>query len=112
MKIDISGRHHYVISDMLRDYTHEKMDKLDRYSLNIESAHVVFEQEKVNHSCEIVLLGKNLRLTASETTTAMQASLDAAVKHVQDQLRRHHDRIKHHRHEKIQIDNYADEVES
>jgi putative sigma-54 modulation protein len=112
MKIDISGRHHFAVSDMLREYALEKMDKLDRYSLNIESAHVVFEQEKVNQTCEIVLSGKHLRLTAKETTKAMQASLDAAVKHLQDQLRRHHDRIKQHRHEKIRIDSYADEVES
>lgn len=114
MQIDISGRHKFKVSDMLRDYVEEKMPKLEKFSLKIETAHVVFEQEKVNQTCEIVLLGKNLRLTACETTTAMQASFDAALSNLVHQLERHHDKIKQHRHEKIHIESQAltDEDES
>jgi len=96
MKIDLSGRHGYQVSEMLRDYVDEKMSKLDRFSLVLESAHVIFEAEKVNQTCEIIILGKDLRINAKETTKAMQASLDAAVSRLQSQLRKHHDRLKHH----------------
>ena len=115
MQIDISGRHKFKVSDMLRDYVAEKMPKLERFSLKIETAHVVFEAEKVNQTCEIVLLGKNIRLTACETTTAMQASFDAALGNLMHQLERHHEKIKQHRHEKIRLESAAnnnDEDES
>lgn len=113
MQIDISGRHKFKVSDMLRDYVEEKMPKLERFSLKVESAHVIFEQEKVNQTCEIVLLGKNLRLTACETTTAMQASFDAALGNLMHQLERYHDKLKNHRHEKIRIESQGgDEDES
>lgn len=111
MQIDISSRHKFKVSDMLRDYVEEKMPKLERFSLKVESAHVVFEQEKVNATCEIVLLGKGIRLTACETTTAMQASFDAALGNLMHQLERHHDKIKNHRHEKIRIESQSDEDE-
>ena len=114
MQVDISGRHKFKITDVLKDYVDEKMPKLERFSLKIETAHVVFEQEKVNQTCEIVLLGKDIRLTACETTTAMQASFDAALGNLMHQLERHHDKIKNHRHEKIRIEGQspADEDES
>ncbi len=113
MQIDISARHKFKVSDMLRAYVLEKMPKLERFSLKVESAHVVFEQEKMNETCEIVLLGKNMRLTACETTTAMQASFDAALGNLMHQLERHHEKIKQHRHERIQVEStLPDEDES
>ncbi|MBP9732853.1 MAG: ribosome-associated translation inhibitor RaiA [Candidatus Omnitrophica bacterium] len=113
MQIDISGRHKFTVTDMLRDYVDEKMPKLDRFALKIETAHVIFEAEKVNQTCEIVLLGKNLRLTACETTTAMQASFDAALGNLMHQLERYHEKLKQHRHERIQVESVTpDEDES
>lgn len=113
MQMDISGRHKFQVSDMLRGYVEEKMPKLERFGLKVESAHVIFEAEKVNQTCEIVLLGKNLRLTACETTTAMQASFDAALGNLMHQLERYHDKLKQHRHERINVEASApDEDES
>lgn len=113
MQIDISGRHKFKVSDVLRAYIDEKLPKLEKFSLKIMSVHVVLEQEKVNQTCEIVLVGKNLRLTATETTSAMQASFDAALSSLMLQLERHHEKIKHHRHDKIQVEsqnNHEDEL--
>ena len=121
MKIDISGRHRYEVSDMLKDYVHEKISRLDKYTLKLEALHVIFKSEKVNQTCELVLLGKNLRLTATAATKAMQASFDAAVSNLENQLARYHEKIKHHPHQKIDVnpevtpeseDTDEDEVES
>ncbi len=113
MKIDISSRHNYKITDVLRSYVEEKLPKIERYSLKVESIHVVFEPEKINQTCEMVLLGKGIRLTACETTTAMQASFDAALSNLMHQLERHHEKIKQHRHERIHIESQTtDEDES
>lgn len=101
MNIDISGRHTFTVSDMLKEYIQDKISKLDKYSLKIEVAHIVFDVEKLNHSCEIVIIAKNIRMTAVETTTAAQASFDAALHNVENQLRRYHDKIKDHRSQKL-----------
>ena len=112
MQIDISTRHKFKVSEVLRAYIDEKLPKLERFSLKIDMVHVVLQQEKVNQTCEIVLQGKNLRLTAVETTSAMQASFDAALGNLMLQLERHHEKLKHHRHDKIQVESqntYEDE---
>lgn len=101
MNIDISGRHTFSISEMLKEYILDKVQKLDKYNLKIESIHVVFDVEKLNHSSEIVLVAKNIRMTAIETTTAAQASFDAALHNIENQLRRYHDKIKNHRNQKL-----------
>ena len=95
MDIDISGRH-FDVTPGLKDHVMKKMEKLDKYSLNIVAAHVIFEVQKFSQGCEIVLLGKNLRMTAVEKTSDIYASFDAAVASLQKQLARYHEKLKNH----------------
>lgn len=95
MQIDIAGRH-FAVTEGLKDHVMAKMQKLDKFTLKIESAHVVFEVQKIIQICEIVLSGKNLRMTALEKTSDMYASFDAAVANLQKQLARHHEKLKDH----------------
>jgi len=95
MEIDIAGRH-IAVTDGLKEHALAKIQKLDKFTLNIVSAHVVFEVQKISQICEIVLAGRSLRLTACETTNDMYASFDAAVSNMQKQLARHHEKIKDH----------------
>jgi putative sigma-54 modulation protein len=97
MQVDISGRH-FQLSEGLRDHALQKLHKLDKFNLKIETAHVIFEVQKITHFCEILLLGKNLRLTAKTSTSDSYASFDQAVTSLQKQLSRYHERIKDHRH--------------
>ena len=96
MDIDISGRH-LDLTEGLRDHVLQKMHKLDKFSLKIVSAHVVFEVQRADQTCEIILTGKNIRMTAVEKTSDMYASFDAAVASIQKQLARYHEKIKDHR---------------
>ena len=96
MEIDISGRH-FQVTEALRDYSVEKVKKLDKYSLKIETIHVVFEVQKFHHISEITVHGKNLRLTAKETSTDMYTAFDQSFGNIQLQLRRQHDRVKDHK---------------
>jgi putative sigma-54 modulation protein len=97
MQIDISARH-FQMTDGLRDHVLSKMRKLTKYALKIESAHVVFDVQKIRQVCEIVLLGKKIRMTAKEQTQDSYASFDSCVSSLQKQLSRYHDRIKGYRH--------------
>ena len=96
MNIDITGRHFHV-TDGLRDHALSKMAKLDKFSLKIESAHVVFEVQKIHQVCEIVLTGKHIRMKALEKTGDIYASFDRALSNLQKQLARYHEKIKSHR---------------
>lgn len=96
MEIDITGRHFHA-TEPLKEYAIEKIGKLDRYSLRIESVHVVFEVQKFHHISEIVLRAKNLRLTAKNQNADMYAAFDESLANIQLQLGRAHDRLKDHK---------------
>ena len=96
MEIDISGRHFHV-TEALKEYITEKIKKLDKYALKIESAHVVLEVQKFHHVSEITAAGKNLRLTAKDESADMYAAFDKSFGNIQLQLRRQHDRVKDHK---------------
>jgi putative sigma-54 modulation protein len=96
MEIDISGRH-FRATEPLKEYIDAKVRKLDKYSLKIESVHVVLEVQKFVHLVEITLLGKNLRVTAKMDSTDMYAAFDRCFGVIQLQLGRQHDRVKEHK---------------
>ncbi len=96
MEIDISGRHFHV-TEALKDTVTEKVQKLEKYSLKIETVHVVLEVQKFHHSAEITVAGKNLRLTAKEESADMYTAFDNSLGNIQLQLGRQHDRIKDHK---------------
>ncbi len=96
MEIDITGRHFHV-TEALKEYVSEKIEKLDKYSLKIEMVHVVLEVQKFRYISEIVLLAKGLRLTAEEASTDMYAAFDKSMGNIQQQLGRQHDRKKDHK---------------
>lgn len=96
MEIDITGRHFHV-TEALKQYIAEKIDKLDKFSLKIEAAHVVLEVQKFRHISEIVILAKGLRLTAEDASTDMYAAFDKSLGNIQQQLSRQHDRKKDHK---------------
>ncbi len=96
MEIDISGRHFHV-TEALKDTITGKVQKLDKYSLKIETVHVVLEVQKFHCMAEITIAGKNLRLTAKEESTDMYAAFDNSFGNLQLQLGRQHDRIKDHK---------------
>jgi putative sigma-54 modulation protein len=96
MEIDVTGRHFHV-SQSLKDYAIEKVKKLDKYSLKIEHAHIIFEVQKFIHIAEITLRGKNMRMTAKEESADMYAAFDNCFGNIQLQMRRKHDKARDHR---------------
>lgn len=96
MEIDISGRH-FQVTEALRRYASDKVKKLDKYALKIESAHVVMAVEKIRQIVEVTLNGKNLRLTAKAENPDMYAAFDLCHNKLQLQLSRQHDRTKDHK---------------
>jgi putative sigma-54 modulation protein len=96
MKVDISGRHFKVLP-ALQEYVESKVQKLDKYSLKLESARVVLEVQKFRHIAEITLRGKDLRLVAKEEEADMYAAFDLCFGNAQLQLSRKHDKSRDHK---------------
>lgn len=107
MEIDITGRH-FQITDGLKQHALDKLQKLDKYSLKIESIHVVMEVQKFHHICEITLNGKNLRTTAKEESADMYSSFDTCYGNIQLQLRRQHERVKDHKARRYEVEPTAE----
>lgn len=103
MEIDITGRH-FQVTEALKQTVIEKIQKLSKYALKLESVHVVMEVQKFHHFAEITMLGKHLRFTAKEQSTDMYAAFDLALGNVQLQLSRHHDKIKDHKGRRYEAD--------
>ena len=110
MEIDVSARHFHV-SEALKDYITEKIKKLQKYALKIETVHVVLEVQKFHHISEITASGKNLRLTAKEESADMYAAFDKSLDNIQLRLGRQHDKVKDHkvRHNKKATETVAEE---
>ena len=96
MEIDISGRH-FKVTEPLKEYIESKVRKFDKYSLKIETVHVVLDVQKFHHTAETTLRGKNLRLNAKEQSADMYSAFDQCFEVVQLQLARQHDRRKDHK---------------
>ena len=96
MEIDIAGRH-FKVTTALRAYVTEKVGKLDKYALKLEQAHVILDVQKFLQIVEIVLHGKNLRVTAKERSTDMYSAFDKCFDTIQLQMSRHHDKVRDHK---------------
>lgn len=96
MDIQISGRH-FKVTPALKEYMTQKLEKLDKYALKLESVQVILDVQKIHQICEIVAKGKNLRLTACEKKSDMYAAFDLCLDNVQLQMSRQHDKVKDHK---------------
>lgn len=74
-------------------YAEKKVGKLERYFPNETSASVVFGVEKGNNNVEVTVRSGGTILRASESTSDMLASIDAAVADIERQLRKNKARL-------------------
>lgn len=54
MEISLSGRH-VDLSDQIKEYAHEKIDKMQKYYKRITSVQTVLSQENSGVSCEVIV---------------------------------------------------------
>lgn len=96
MNVVITGRH-FDITEGMKAHVNDKIAKLNKFHQNILEAHVILSIEKFRHAAEITVVGKNMRFTATETTSDMYASIDKAIDVLDKQIRKLHDKVKEHR---------------
>ena len=99
MQIEISG-HNVEITEALRAYVNEKMQRIERHFENLTSAHFVLKLEKLIHSAEgtIHVGGRTNPIHAEADAEDMYAAIDELSDKLDRQVRRHKSKVTdHHR---------------
>ena len=82
----------------LRDYATEKIRKVSgKYLRRAQEAHVVLSVNKRRHEAEINIRAAHFDISAHSCTGDLHSAVDAALGRVETQLRKHKDRINHHK---------------
>lgn len=96
MQISLSG-HHVEITDSMRNYVNEKIDKLDRHFDQALDIHVVLTVEKLRHKAEATLHVSGNSLHADSVQEDMYAAIDGLVDKLDRQGKKHKEKLKNHR---------------
>jgi len=99
MQINITG-HHVDVTQSLRAYITEKMQKLSRHFDQVNSINVILNVEKLQQHAEATVNAAGRTLFATATASDMYASIDGLVDKLDRQVRRYKDRITDHQHVK------------
>lgn len=87
MDINITGRN-VELDEVLKDYIHKRLDKLERMYRRIYKCEVILEEEKIRKNAEIILYLKHNRVVAKESSPDIYASIDNAAENIKKQVRR------------------------
>lgn len=97
MKIEITGRH-VDITPALREFTEEKLSKLERVLDGPAEAHVVLAIAKHRHVAEIKVTARNAVLSGTVETGDLYASIGEVVDKLERQALKHKEKIRDHKH--------------
>lgn len=96
MELNVTFRH-MDPSESIRQHIENRVDKLQKYLLKPESAHIVLESEKFRRRAEITLTDNGDRITAIEESNDMYQSIDGAIAKIEAQLRKHKEKVQSHK---------------
>lgn len=96
MQISLSG-HHVEITDSLRNYVNEKVERLDRHFDQALDIHVILTVEKLRHKAEATMHVSGGNLYADDIQEDMYAAIDGLVDKLDRQGKKHKEKMKNHR---------------
>ena len=96
MQVNLSG-HHVEITDSMRNYVNEKIEKLDRHFDQALDIHIVLTVEKLRHKAEATLHVSGINLHADDVQEGMYAAIDGLVDKLDRQGKKYKEKLKSHR---------------
>lgn len=98
MQLSITG-HHIDVTEPLKSYVTDKLDKLDRHSDQITNVHVVLSVEKLIQKAEATVHVSGAELFADAETEDLYAAIDLLSDKLDRQLIKHKEKtIARHQH--------------
>ena len=95
MQINITG-HHIDVTDALRTYVSEKLEKLERHFDHVTNVHVILTVEKQSQKAEANVHVSGADLFAQHDSEDMYASIDGLVDKLDRQIVKHKEKISDH----------------
>ena len=96
MQVNLSG-HHVEITDSMRNYVNDKIEKLERHFDQALDMHIVLTVEKLRHKAEATLHVSGINLHADDVQEDMYAAIDGLVDKLDRQGKKYKEKIKSHR---------------
>jgi putative sigma-54 modulation protein len=107
MQLNLTG-HHIEITDSLRDYVNEKMERVERHFDKVTNTHVILTVESVRHKAEATVNMSGNNIFAENTQDDMYAAIDGLIDKLDRQVKKHKEKITDH-HQKAPIPTIPDE---
>ena len=95
MQINLTG-HHLDLTDALRNYVHDKFQRLERHFDHINNVHVVLEVDKVRQKAEAKLNVNGGEIFATSEEEVMYAAIDSLVDKLDRQVIKHKEKMQRH----------------
>lgn len=92
MGIAITFRH-MASSDALKEYVHEKLERVQKYLRQPLDAHVTLSTERHQHVSEISFHTTGRQYQARHDSDDMYKSIDLMIDKVEHQIAKHHDSV-------------------
>ncbi|MBN1917580.1 MAG: ribosome-associated translation inhibitor RaiA [Verrucomicrobia bacterium] len=99
MKTTITG-HHFDLDDDLRAYATERIERLQKFTMNIVDAHLVVDHVRAAYKAEVIVRADHQRFFGEDSLPDARASVDSAIAKVERQLQRFKEKVQRkHKHE-------------
>lgn len=83
-------------TEALKEHTLSKLEKLKKYLVKPQTAHVILGVKKFNHHAEITIDANGVQYVGHETSENMYTSIDEAVHKLERQLVKYKEKLKSH----------------
>jgi putative sigma-54 modulation protein len=101
MQINLTG-HHVEITKALRDYVHDKLERIERHFDHFTSVRVILSVEKLRHKAEAAIHVAGNDLFADAVEEDMYAAIDALSDKIDRQIKKHKEKLNDkHRDDKV-----------
>ena len=111
MQISLTARH-FEVSPGLRQFTSQRLEKLQKFATDIHGVHVVIVQEKARYEAEITMRLNGSQLVCTESHAEPGAAIELAANRIEEKLRRLKERRVDHKLRKSGLPGAAGETET
>lgn len=102
MQLNLTG-HHVDITDSLRNYVEEKMERLERHFDKVTNTHVILSVESLRHKAEATVNMSGNNIFAESTEENMYAAIDNLVDKLDRQVKKHKEKLTNHHHKQPDV---------
>ena len=95
MQLNLTG-HHIDITDSLRNYVEEKIQRIERHFDKVTNTHVILTVENVRHKAEATINMTGNNIFAENTEDNMYAAIDGLIDKLDRQVKKHKEKLTDH----------------